>query len=274
MTIFLKTYKFMSFFRAKALISKKWFEAAIFSFALVVSLGCATTERMPDDNKVLAQKKFKEALQAGALNQRDDMMALLKEAVKLNSLEPNFHFFLGEAYFTQGDLVLAEKEYLKSIKLNNNLKGSFRRLGLIYMQQNDGEQAIKYFREDLARPGTRQPQQIYNWIALCFYNLGKTNEAEIEWKKAIEIKDNAGIRLNLALAYVNDERFDQAIESLQQALSLKPRFSQAHFELAQLYLKENKKKQAIDHFQKVILYSPRGKRAKKSKEYIKWVRLK
>ena len=264
----------MSFFGVKALISEKWFEAAIFSFALVVSLGCATTERMPDDNKILAQKKFKEALQAGALNQRDNMMVLLKGAVKLNPLEPNFHFFLGEAYFTQGDLKLAETEYLTSIKLNNNLKDSFRRLGLIYMQRNDEEQAIQYFREDLARPGTRQPQQVYNWVALCFYNLGKTNEAEIEWKKALEIKDNAGIRLNLALAYVNDERFDHAIDSLQKALSLKPRFSQAHFELAQLYLKENKKKQAIDHFQKVILYSPRGKRAKKSKEYIKRVRLK
>ena len=260
----------MSFFGVKALISEKWFEAAIFSFALVLSLGCATTEQTPD-NKILAQKKFKEALQAGTLNQRDNMMALLKEAVKLNPLEPNFHFFLGEAYFMQDDLVLAETEYLASIKFNNNLKDSFRRLGLIYMQRNDREQAIQYFREDLARPGSREPQQIYNWIALCFYNLGKTNEAETEWKKALEIKDNAAIRLNLALAYVNDEHFDQAIESLQKALSLKPHFSQAHFELAQLYLKENKKKQAIDHFQKVILYSPRGDWAKKSQEYINLV---
>ena len=263
----------MSFFGVKALISENLRRAAIFFVALILSLGCVTTDRMPE-NKILAPKKFKEALQAGALNQRDNMMVLLKEAVKLNPLDSNFHFFLGEAYFTQGDLVLAEKEYLTSIKLNNSLKDSFRRLGLIYMQRNDEEQAIQYFREDLARPGTRQPQQIYNWVALCFYNLGKTNEAEIEWKKALEIKDNAGIRLNLALAYVNDERFDLAIDSLQKALHLKPRFSQAHFELAQLYLKENKKKQAIDHFQKVILYSPRGKRARKSKEYIKRVRLK
>jgi len=124
----------------------------------------------------------------------------------------------------------------------------------------------------LARPGTRRPQQVYNWVALCFYNLGKKNEAEIEWKKALEIKDNAGIRLNLALAYINQERFDRATEFLQRALSLRPRFSQAHFELAQLYLKEEKKDQALDHFQKVILYSPRGDLAKKSREYIQLVR--
>ena len=106
----------------------------------------------------------------------------------------------------------------------------------------------------------------------CFYNLGKKNEAEIEWKKALEIKDNAGIRLNLALAYKNQERFDQAIEFLQKALSLKPRFSRAHFELAQLYLKEEKKDQAVGHFQKVILYSPNGDLAIKSHEYINMIR--
>ncbi|MBC8288005.1 MAG: tetratricopeptide repeat protein [Nitrospinae bacterium] len=262
----------MSFFPVETLKSEKWCGAVIFLFALIFSSGCATTELMPEDNKILAQEKFKEALQAGSLNQRDKMVVLLKEALELNPAEPNFHFFLGEAYFTQGDLRLAEQEYLTSIKLNNNLKDSYRQLGLVYMQQRHWEKAIQYFREDLALPGTRQPQQIYNWIALCFYNLGKTNEAESEWKKALEIKDNAGIRLNLALADINRERFDQAKDSLQKALLLRPRFSQAHFELAQLYLKENKKDQALDHFQKVILYSPRGDLAKKSQEYIKLVR--
>jgi len=262
----------MSFLLAKTLMSKKWWTTVICVFAFVFSTGCATTELQPDDNKSLAKKKFEEALQAGSLQQQDKMVALLKEALELDPTDPNFHFFLGRAYFVQGDLGRAEQEYLTSLKLNNNLKDSYQQLGLIYMQQGHWEKAIHNFREDLDRAGTRQPQQIYNWVALCFYNLGKKNEAEIEWKKALEIKDNAGIRLNLALAYINGERFDEAKNSLLKALSLRPRFSQAHFELAQLYLKEEKKDQAVAHFQKVILYSPRGDLAKKSQEYINLVR--
>ena len=262
----------MSFLQAKTPIYKNWCGAVICLLTLVLSTGCATTELMPDDNKVLAKKKFREALQAGSLNQQDKMMALLKEALELNPAEPNFHFFLGRAYFTQGALGRAEQEFLKSIKLNNNLKDSYQQLGLIYMQQGHWKKAIQYFREDLKRSGTQQPLQVYNWVALCFYNLGKKNEAEIEWKKALEIKDDAGVRLNLALVYINQQRFDQAKEFLQKSLYLKPRFSQAHFELAQLYLKEEKKDQAVDHFQKVILYSPKGNLAKKSHEYINRIR--
>ncbi len=253
-------------------MSKKWVLICLFAFTF--STGCATTELLNESEgkKSLAQRKFKEAIQAGSLSQQDKMVALLIEAVELDPAEPNFHFFLGRAYFSKRDLKRAEQEYLTSIKLNNDFKAAYQQLGLIYMQQGHWEKAIQYFREDLARSGTLQPQQIYNWIALCFYNSGKKNEAEIEWKKALEIKDNAGIRLNLALAYINQERFDQAMESLQKALFLKPRFSQAHFELAQLYLKEEKKDQALDHFQKVILYSPRGELAKKSREYLQLVR--
>ena len=263
----------MSFLVVRILRTKKWCGVVICSLAFIFFTGCASTDLQgnPDDKKLLAEGKFKEALQALSLNQQEKATSLLKEAVELDPLEPNIRFFLGRAYFKNGDLEQAKQEFLTSIKLNNNLKDSYQQLGLIYMQEGNWENAIQYFREDLARPGTQQPQQMYNLIALCFYNLGKKNEAEIEWQKALEIKDNAGIRLNLALAYINQERFDQAKDSLRKALVLRPRFDQAHFELAQLYLRVEKKDQAREHFQKVILYSPRGDLAKQSKEYIQLI---
>ena len=55
-----------------------------------------------------------------------------------------------------------------------------------------------------------------------------------DWKKALDIKDNAAIRLNLALAYRDESKFDLAKASLEKAVKLKPRFSKTNFELAQL----------------------------------------
>ena len=165
----------MSVLVARDPITKKWGRIVVCSLALAFFSGCATTDLLdkPDNKKSLAQNKFKEALQAGSLNQQDKMVALLKEAVELDPLEPNFHFYLGRAYYVKKDLQQAEQEYLASIKLNNNFKDSYQQLGLIYMQQGKLEKAIQYFRDDLARPGSLQPQQVYNWIALCYYHLGK-----------------------------------------------------------------------------------------------------
>jgi Tfp pilus assembly protein PilF len=248
-----------------------WKAPVILLFGGFLFFGCATTNlvKSPEENKELAQKKFREALEFASLNQRSEMVKTLKEAIELDPNNENSHFILGREYMVNGNIDKAESEFLKSIQINNRLKDGYQQLAQIYMQKQDWNKAIRYFNENLSLPGTQDPQQVYNWLALCHYFFGDHVQAEIEWKKALDIKDNAGIRLNLALAYRNGSKFDLAKGSLEKAVKLRPHFSQAHFELAQLYIREDQKKKATEHFKNVILYSPSSEFAKQSKEYLK-----
>jgi len=233
-------------------------------------LGCATSGFMDsqEDKNELAQKKFREALQFGSLNQKIKMQKALNEAIELNPNDENFHLYLGRIYLQDGNIDKAESAFVKCVQLNDRLKDAYQPLALIYMQKKDWKKAVQYFDKDLSISGTRNPQQVYNWLALSHYNLGEIELAEIAWKKALHIKDNAAIRLNLGLAYRDSSKFELAKDSLQKALKLKPGISQAHFELAELFIMENNKEKAKEHFKKAILFSKDNKYAKQSKEYL------
>tara|TARA_B100000686_G_scaffold159266_1_gene166936 strand:- start:199 stop:945 length:747 start_codon:yes stop_codon:yes gene_type:complete len=232
--------------------------------------GCASLDSVgsKEEKRELAQNKFREALQFGSLNQKNQMLKALNEAIELHPKEANYHFYLGKAYFIDGDSGKAESEFLKCIELNKDYKFAYHQLGQIYMKRKNWKNAIQYFNKDLKLSGTRDPQQIYNWLALCHYFLAQYDQAEDEWKKALNIKENAAILLNLGLSYRHRSKFTLAKDSMKKATQLKPRFAQAHFELAQLYIRENKKKKAKEHFKNAILYSPSSAFATQSKEYL------
>lgn len=230
-------------------------------------MACSST---PDkrDNADLARAKYKEAIKYSSLKMNKEMYANLKEAIELDPEEALYHLELGNAYFLDNRLNEAESEFLLSIKLNDSIQDTFKRLGRLYMVQQKWDTAIHYFKEVMNRPGVTHPHHVQNWIAVSYYAKGEVNLAEKAWRDALNINENSQIRLNLALAYLDNKRYDLAGKSLRKAIDLDPFFSQAHYELAQLYLKEKKLDLALNHFKQVAELEPLSKKGKTSQEYI------
>jgi len=230
--------------------------------------GCASFQES-DISK--ARMKFQEGFEKGSLNDKKGMIASFQEAVKLNPNSERFRLHLGMAYSLAGDLIKAEKEFKQTLEINQESKDAYRQLGRLYMRKGEWDRAVENFKEDLSRPGTPQPHRVYNWLALSYYNQGKYDDAEHEWEKAIELKDNAAIRLNLALAYKDQERFDQALQSLKKAVVLNPEFPQAHYEISQLFILNKQMDQAVEHFKKVIQLAPKSEWARVSRKYLELI---
>jgi len=233
-------------------------------------LACATTPTQ-EDQVFQAQKVYREAVKFAKLKMRDEMYVGLKEAVRLNPEEPLYHFELGSAYFTDNRLDEAEAEYLATLQLQNNFVEAYRRLGRLYMSQGKWDKAIYHLKDVLKRSGVNNPHQIHNWLAISYYAKGRVSLAEKAWRSALDISENSEIRLNLALAYKANERYDLATESLLKAVELDPELLRAHFILAELFLKANEKDLAKKHFDSVIELEPLSKEGKASREYLRLI---
>jgi tetratricopeptide (TPR) repeat protein len=155
---------------------------------------------------------------------------------------------------------LARKKFREAIELYPNNANYHFILGRVYQINGDIDTAKSEFLKSI---------QLNNRLKDGYQQLAQIYMQNRDWKKALDIKDNAAIRLNLALAYRAGSKFGLAKASLEKAVKLRPRFSQANFELDQLYIKENKKQKAKEHFKNVVLYSPSSEFAKQSKEYLK-----
>lgn len=99
-------------------------------------------------------------------------------------------------------------------------------------------------------------------LALAYSALGQTDSAIQHYEIAAKIADNTVVLTNLANAYVQAKRFDDAIKSYRQALLLDPNNPQAHCNLGWVLMQENKIEDAIPEFRRAIDLDPNLSTAK------------
>jgi superkiller protein 3 len=224
------------------------------------------------ENKIFeAQQKYREAVKFRNLKMKDEMYASLNEALRLDPEQALYHFEIARAYAVDGQLEKAEEKYLKTLEIQPNFLEAYRYLGRLYIHQKKWDSAIHYLKTLLGRSGVVHPQQVQNWLAISYYGKEDINLAEKTWREALSIKEDSGIRYNLARAYKINEKYDLATESFKKVLETDPDYVKAHYELGQLYLKANNKEMAKKHFARVIDLEPLSKQGKDSQEYLRLI---
>jgi tetratricopeptide (TPR) repeat protein len=123
-------------------------------------------------------------------------------------------------------------------------------------EQGDVEQALSL----AARAAERWPDQVmpHTLMAGCLRELGRPSEAEHVYRRALAIEPQPWIWTLLAAVIGNDleDRGEEAIQCLHEALALDPNYEEAHFNLGYDLGRNGNLEGAIERFRKALAIDP------------------
>jgi tetratricopeptide (TPR) repeat protein len=133
-------------------------------------------------------------------------LADLQKAVDMNPNLPDVYSYYGLALLVTGDQAGARKAFERELKFDSNNFDANLRLGVLLRQEQENEQALKYFQHALAaRPG------------------------------------DPGVRYQIAVVELAQGQLDQARRDLESLVKESPQFTEAHVSLATVYFRQKRK---------------------------------
>jgi type IV pilus assembly protein PilF len=159
-----------------------------------------------------------------------------KRAEKKKEDASTYNTQLGIAYLRQGDVPLAKEKLDRALKENPDNPSVHSARAMLYDRMNDPKQADNEYQIAL-RLAPNDPDVSNNYaVYLC--QIGRTDDGvkrfEVVARNALYrtpwvAYSNAGVCLRTA------KRNDEAAKNFKQALALRPNFSEAAYQLADLF---------------------------------------
>ena len=169
-------------------------------------------------------------------------------------LEPNSweaHYNLGLALLTSGDANRAEQEFRTTVRLQPEKAQSHAALGMALSQLNQADGAIDEFQKALAIDPKFVPA--LDGLANLFITQKRYSAAVACLKGA---PPNEGLQLDLAIAYSKNGDATSAIKLLSLLVKEHPSSAQAHSNLAVAYIQQDRYREAAGEFQEALRLNP------------------
>lgn len=141
-------------------------------------------------------------------------------AIDLNPAKAVFFENRGLAYSYLGELDNCERDYLQSLKLNEN-DAILNKLGILYYRRKDYVNAIQYYEKAIALHDS--DPVYYENLGLAYEESRKEDEAVAAYERAMELEKVKGTYANrLGIFYYSRGNGERAIEYYRMALEREP----------------------------------------------------
>jgi len=225
---------------------KQLLRCSLLFYLVLFSTGAwAEFESIQFHEPTVSQEEAELLRQIGDLSEEDPEKAveLLNAQITLQS-SPALDFALGNFYFREGKLDLAEGAYRQALKKMPSFSRARANLGRALIMQDKIDEAIREFRSVLIE-GQASPET-FTLIGYTFLLKGQSVPAETAYRQALLLKpDDTNAYLGLAKCLLEQERFQEAVKILEDLLEDNPQRQELWFLLANANLALEKSDRAI-----------------------------
>jgi tetratricopeptide (TPR) repeat protein len=189
----------------------------------------------------------------------NDAILALRKSIAVDDRNANAHKILGLVYAQANRIRPAQSELERAAQLAPADAETHYYLGRVYYTRTNLTGAVGAFERALSL----QPEsdRVLDNFGLTLAGLGRAQEAETAYRRAIEISTRRGQpakwpHLNLADLLVKQNRPADAEPLLRRALELDPNWAKAHFALGKVLLSLDRKDDALAAVQRAVALDP------------------
>ena len=225
-----------------------------------VKLAYQSYQKSVEKDPLFSDGLIKKASIDIVLNNYDQALDLLDEALKIKVTNPIPYYFKGRLFKAKGDTALAISSYQTAVELDPQYYDAYVELALLVAAQGN-DLADEYYKTAI---GIR-PKSIEVWYNRAMYLQENGYKNAENYERALSCYDTiAHIDTNFFGAYYNKgfiyytylKEYSKAIASYTQAIKAFPSYYQAFYSRGLCYEKMKERKMALEDYDKALAIQP------------------
>ena len=211
---------------------------------LALFILCSVFINTASSDSSSVEKHYKNATAYHDLGEFEQAISEYRKAIALNPNSPIIYNRLGVAHSELKQYDTALDAYRKALALSPMTAEPHYNIGLVHLKQGDLLHALEAFKRAIAID--TEWGDAYTGLGEVYLKQGDFGQAVRAYKKATRLNPNGNPNavLGLGKVYARQERWDDATTAVEKAIEIQVDNTEAHYQLARIYIKRGEKKKA------------------------------